>query len=210
MGHLLYERKCHMDYKDLKKLFCDHENGSPNTHLTGYITFSSFGPDNHKTYNWKSRTYVVSSDNKAFQPNMGGYSIFGSCLDGTDCYIRLEEYMAAERGGKNGWIVEECCITGYLLLGTCCSDEEKIAPELHYSIEAARERMLCQMAERGKLDLGQLSADYATGGCYAIAESYDANKKAAHLMDGYGTWEWEIKPAYIYSPLRIEFDCECR
>lgn len=55
-----------MNYHELKELFLSHESSSPDTHLTGYITFSSFGPDNHKTYKWESRTYVVSSDNKAF------------------------------------------------------------------------------------------------------------------------------------------------
>lgn len=105
-----------MNYSKLKTLFCKHESENPSTHLTAYITFSSFGPENTKEYPWEARTYAVSSDNKAFQPNMGGYSIFGSCLDGTDRCVRLEAYMAEERGGKNGWAVEDCCIVGYMLM----------------------------------------------------------------------------------------------
>lgn len=54
------------------------------------------------------RTHAVSSGNKAFQPNMGGYSVYGSCLDGTDPCVRLEQYMAVERGGEKGWSVERC------------------------------------------------------------------------------------------------------
>lgn len=75
-------------------------------HLTGFIVFSpaSFT----KEYSLESRTYVVSSNNKAYQPNMGGYSIYASCLDGTDPCIRLERYMASERGGKEGWQIERC------------------------------------------------------------------------------------------------------
>ena len=51
----------------------------------------------------------ISSDNKAFWPNMGGYSIFGYCLDGTDQGVRLDYYMAEERD-INGWKVEDCYI----------------------------------------------------------------------------------------------------
>ena len=75
-------------------------------HLLGHIVFSqdSFT----KPYSEASRTYVVSSDNKAFIPGMGVYSIYGSSLDGTDMCVRLEGYMAAEKGGKDGWKVERC------------------------------------------------------------------------------------------------------
>ena len=45
---------------------------------------------------------------KAFQPNMGGYSIYGSSLDGTDVCVRLERYMVSERGEKDGWKIERC------------------------------------------------------------------------------------------------------
>lgn len=57
-----------MEYKQLKALLFQHECKHPDTHLTAYITFASFGPDNKTEYPWKSRTYLVSSDNKAFQP----------------------------------------------------------------------------------------------------------------------------------------------
>ena len=39
---------------------------------------------------------------------MGGYSIYASALDGTDMGVRLEQYMADERGGKDGWKIERC------------------------------------------------------------------------------------------------------
>ena len=41
---------------------------------------------------------------------MGGYSIYASCLDGTDPCVRLEGYMELEHGGKGGWKVEYCYI----------------------------------------------------------------------------------------------------
>ena len=51
---------------------------------------------------------AVGSNNKAFQPNMGGYSIYASALDGSDPMIRLEGYMQSEKGGKDGWKIERC------------------------------------------------------------------------------------------------------
>lgn len=55
-----------------------------------------------------ARSYVISNDNKAFIDGMGGYSIFGSSLDGLDTCVRLDCYMKDERGGKEGWKVEYC------------------------------------------------------------------------------------------------------
>lgn len=94
-----------MTYQEMKKHFQEVEKEFGG-HVTGYIVFSqdSFT----KPYSLESRTYVVSSDNKAFQPNKGGYSIFAEALDGTDQGVRLEQYMAEERGGKDGWKVERC------------------------------------------------------------------------------------------------------
>lgn len=94
-----------MTYQEMKKHFQEVEK-EYGGHVTGYIVFSqdSFT----KPYSLESRTYVVSSDNKAFQPNKGGYSIFAEALDGTDCGVRLEQYMAEEFGGKDGWKVERC------------------------------------------------------------------------------------------------------
>ena len=97
-----------MDYKQLKEVFIKHESKHPGTHLTAYITFASFGSKNKTEHSWSSRTYRVSSDNKAFQPKMRGYSIFASSLDGSDCHVRLEQYMSSERGGPDGWQIERC------------------------------------------------------------------------------------------------------
>ena len=93
-------------YAELAAKFRKHESTRPATHLTGHIVFT---PDSFtKEYSEEARTYIVSSNNKAYQPNMGGYSIFGSCLDGTDPCVRLDRYMEAEKGGKDGWKVDYC------------------------------------------------------------------------------------------------------
>lgn len=96
------EQQVELSYGKLRELFRKAERGG--IHVSGYITFCA---DSFSTaYSERSRTYAVSSDNKAFQPNMGGYSIYARCLDGTDPCVRLEQYMAAEYGGEQGWSVE--------------------------------------------------------------------------------------------------------
>lgn len=95
-----------MTYTELREAFNNHEQVYPDDHLTGYILFSqdSFTAP----YSEASRTYVVSSNNKAFIPGMGGYSIYGSSLDGSDLCVRLDRYMAIEHGGADGWKIEKC------------------------------------------------------------------------------------------------------
>lgn len=95
-------------YAEMAAAFRHREYPGAVKHLTGCIVFTEDGFN--KPYSLEARTYRVSSNNKAYQPNMGGYSIYGSALDGSDPMIRLERYMAAEKGGKNGWKVEYCYI----------------------------------------------------------------------------------------------------
>ena len=61
---------CDMPYRQLTSEFYKQESGPSKEHLTGYIVFTqdSFS----RPYPEVSRTYVVSSNNKAFIPGMGG------------------------------------------------------------------------------------------------------------------------------------------
>ena len=67
-----------MKYNELKQIFRALKQDSPKEDLTAHITFTedSFV----KPYSLLSRTYRFSSNNKAFWPNMGGYSIYAYCL----------------------------------------------------------------------------------------------------------------------------------
>lgn len=103
-----------LTYPQLKAIFRAWENHTPqpSKHLNAYIVFK---PESWPSegYSLNSRTYAVSSDNKAFQPNMGGYSIFASCMDGRDPLVRLDAYMALEHGDpKTGWQVDYCILLG--------------------------------------------------------------------------------------------------
>lgn len=94
-------------YKELAKAFREHERThSDGSHLNGAIVFTedSF----NRPYSLEARTYLVSSNNKAFIPGMGGYSIYASAADGSDPMVRLEGYMAEEHGGAKGWKVDYC------------------------------------------------------------------------------------------------------
>ena len=105
-----------MTYKELALLFREREKeiASKKTgeeapcHIVADITFTkdSFT----KPYSLASRTYRVTSDNKAYRPNMIGYSIFGSALDGTDQGVRLDQYIKDETGNQLDWTVEDCKI----------------------------------------------------------------------------------------------------
>ena len=87
-------------------LFRRYEQEHPENHLSGFVVFTKSSFD--VPYSLESRTYCVSSNNKAFQPNMNGYSIYGSAIDGSDPLVRLDQYMSVEQGGKNGWHVDYC------------------------------------------------------------------------------------------------------
>lgn len=95
-----------MPYSDLASMFRKAENDG--RHLTEYITFTEDSFD--KKYPLDSRTYAVSSNNKAFISGMGGYSIYGSSLDKSDMNVHLERYMRDEHGGADGWRIERCYI----------------------------------------------------------------------------------------------------
>lgn len=58
-----------------------------------------------KDYSVEQRSYVVSSNNKMFNPEALGSSLFGDCLDGTDNGVSLDLYI-----GK--WHVEYCYMKG--------------------------------------------------------------------------------------------------
>lgn len=93
-----------MTYRTMKNYFRAAECACQ--HLTGYIVISPASFE--QEYSLESRTYVVSSDNKAYQPNKGGYSIFAVALDGSDAGVRLEQYLSSEYGGQDGWQIERC------------------------------------------------------------------------------------------------------
>lgn len=92
----------YMPYEFMEQKFREKEKDGTGKHIMGYVVFSNDSFD--KEYPIEARTYCISSNNKAFQPGMCGYSIYGSSLDGSDVCVRLEQYMR----GENAWKIEDC------------------------------------------------------------------------------------------------------
>ena len=65
------------------------------------FTEDSFGAP----YTEKERSYLFTSDNKAFLPNQSSNSMFADCLDDKDLGVRIDWYMHDE---KAPWKVDYC------------------------------------------------------------------------------------------------------
>ena len=143
-----------MNYNDLKQIFRELKRTSPREDLTAHIIFTedSFTRD----YPLLSRTYRVSSDNKAFWPNMGGYSIFAYCLDGTDQGVRLDWSME-EEGNPGGWKVEDCYILEQMREAEAIDDLTRIELEddtICYGFGSSSTCIrVCETIEDGKIRL---------------------------------------------------------
>ena len=100
----------HIDYNEFTKTMRQFNNKDERGDfiLHGVIVFQE-----SETFSGtlEERSYHVTNDNKAWKSGLGGYSIYGSSLDGTDPCSRLEGFMEAERGGPKGWKVEYCYFT---------------------------------------------------------------------------------------------------
>ena len=111
-------------FSELCDMMFAHNNEKQQEPLMAVVVFKqeSF----NTPYSEKSRSYSVTSECKYFKPNMGGNSLFGNCLDGSDNGVRLDWYMY----GDNPWQVEYC----YLL------NEWKFKPveELWQDMEEAK------------------------------------------------------------------------
>lgn len=93
--------KVELSYKEMTDIF-KKINQCGGKFVNGYIVFSQ--SNFAKSYSAESRTYEVNSNNKAFISGLGGYSIYGSSIDGSDVGVRLDRYMRSE----HPWEIERC------------------------------------------------------------------------------------------------------
>ena len=183
-----------MEYKELEQIFAAHEATQPKYHLDGYITFSDLGSHEDPNYTMYDRTYIVSSDNKAYKPNRLGFSIFGSCLNGHDPCVRLESYMRQ----PNGWVPGECCLLQYQL--QCVNEREILQPELYPTHRQAIEAMLQMLCKKGRLEYDEVLAAFDNHIGHIEDDGFEADKYSAWLNAGStGNWDWKIQPIRIYS-----------
>ena len=90
-----------MTYSEFSQIMSEH--GYDRKPIYGVIVYKANNWT--KNYSLASRSYAVSSNNKVFQSGAGGYSLFGSALDGSDDCVRLERII---------WTIEYCYITSNL------------------------------------------------------------------------------------------------
>ena len=186
-----------MNYSELKQIFRELKATSPKENLTAHIIFTedSFA----KPYPLLSRTYRFDSDNKAFWPNMGGYSIFAYCLDVTsDQGVRLDWYMA-EEGNLDGWKVEDCYILERMRDAEAISDLIRIELEddtICYGFgDSSTCIRVCETNENGSIRLEplvgnqiidgkwvDLSIDRVYGYCTLLERQL--SKETAHEQEG--------------------------
>jgi len=154
-----------MNYSELKQIFRELKRTSPKDDLTAHIIFTedSFA----KPYPLLSRTYRFDSDNKAFWPDMGGYSIFAYCLDGTDQGVRLDWYME-EEGNIGGWKVEDCYILEQMRDVEAMSDLARIELEddtICYGFgDSSTCIRVCETSENGRIRLEPLAGNQIIDG----------------------------------------------
>ena len=152
-----------MNYMELKHRFRELKLNSPREDMTAHIIFTEDSFE--EAYSLLCRTYTFTSDNKAFWSKLGGYSIFASCLDGTDQRVRLDWYME-EEGNKNGWKVQECYILEQM--------RDVGAIENHTRVEQDDGAVsyffgdtcicVCEIKENGKIRLIPVSGDQVACG----------------------------------------------
>lgn len=162
--------------------------------------FVTFTPDSFtgKKYNQVERTYLFTSDNKAFIANASGYSIFGDCMDGKDNGIRLERYMADEKGGSDGWKIENCGIVKYQLLAIYERDLFLLG---YFDTEKeAREAMRKDMAEAAECKPEELDALIEEGEIEGECE------KTSAWLNKRGNSDWTIVPIYMDGAGVVEFE----
>lgn len=112
-----------MTYPELKTLFRELKRDHPKEDLTAHIVFTEDSFD--KPYPLLGRTYLVSSDNKGFRPNMFSHSVFAYCLDKNFGQgVRLDWYMADE-GVANGWKVQDCYVLERMRDAAAIPDAER-------------------------------------------------------------------------------------
>ncbi len=152
-----------MKYSELKDTFRDLKRTSPTTDLTAHIVFSE---DSYtKPYSLLSRTYCFSSDNRAFQPNMSGYSIFASCLDRSDQGVRLDWYMR-EEGNEDGWITEDCYILEHMRDAAAIPNHTRMEQDDGTVCYFFGDTCIsvCEIKDNGKINLIPVSGDQVACG----------------------------------------------
>lgn len=192
-----------MNYKTLKEILV--EAASQNKLVEAFIIFTTDSFISGE-YPKNERTYLLTSHEKAFSANANGYSIFGNCMDGRDMSIRLERYMAEEKGGKDGWKVENCGIVKYQLLAS--HEREMSVVGYFNTLKEANRAMWLKMAEAVHCTPEELyefiNENEPAGECGFGKYSAWANEAGPDD----GNVDWKIVPIYMDGAGIVDFENE--
>ena len=181
-----------MKYKELRNILC--AAAAEHKTIEAFVTFTpdSFPGTEHPL---PERTYWFTPKEKAFSADKGGYSIFGNCMDGSDMGVRLELYMADEKGGKNGWKTENCGIVKYQLLAAY--EREMCVIGYFNTLKEANRAMWTEMANAVNCTPEELydfiQENELDGECGFGAHSAWANDAGPED----GNVDWKIVPIYM-------------
>lgn len=189
-----------MKYEELVQIFSAHEATLPQYHLDGHIIFSDFGSYEKPNYTMLDRTYIVSSNNKAYQPNRLGFSIFGSCLNGHDPCVRLENYMR-----NHLWTPGECCLLHYQLQSV--NERELLEPQIYPTLRQAMEAMVYDLCKRGHLECEETLQSFDAHGDSLHEGWYSVERYSAWMnATPTGNWDWKIQPIRVFDLQNITTD----
>lgn len=181
-----------MKYKELRGILCTA--ASEHKTIEAFVTFAQCSfPE--KTYSQTERTYLFTSNEKAFSANACGYSIFGNCMNGSEFGVRLERYMADEKGGRNGWKTENCGIVKYQLLAA--NEREMNVVGYFDTLDEANRAMWLEMAGAVNCTPEELydyiNENEPAGECRFGKTSAWANDAGPED----GNVDWKIVPIYM-------------
>lgn len=187
-----------MNYQELEHIFRAHEADRPKYHLDGLIVFSGLGLFEKPEFTQLDRTFLVSSNNKAYLPGSLGYSIFGSSLTEHDLRVRLERYMRE----PHAWIPGECGLIYYQL--QCVNERNvlpsRIFPSRHQAIDA----MMDDLCNHGELEYADVLSAFDRDGGPVEDNDFGISRDSAWLnADCTGNWDWKIQPIYVFDVANI-------
>lgn len=187
-----------MNYQELERIFRTHEADRPKYHLDGLIVFSSLGMFEKAEFTQLDRTFLVSSNNKAYLPGSPGCSIFGSSLTEHDLRVRLERYMRE----PHAWIPGECGLIYYQL--QCVNERNvlpsRIFPSRHQAIDA----MMDDLCNHGELEYADVLSAFDRDGGSLEDNDFGVSRDSAWLNAGStGNWDWTIQPIYVFDVTNI-------
>lgn len=184
-----------MEYKTLRKILCNAAASGKIVEAFVTFTAASLGFDEKEAE--LTRTFIFTSQEKAFNPDADDYSIFGDSLDCSSKSIRLESHMKDEKGGPDGWDIQNCGIVKYML--TSVYDRNMCVMGYYDTEEEASHAMWKDMAETVGCKPDELAA-------YIDAHGNDCSfDTSSAWLNKDGDSDWNVIPIFMDGEGIVDF-----